>query len=255
MCTQRQKFQGDCWLAYDNNFRKFKAQNRSAKWTEIHGSFWSLAFSTQKPNEHCTMCFSLDHPTTSCPDYTKASDSNSYPTCRRWNFGNCDITTCQYKHQCLDCGEDHKVHVCPKTTKSTCHMTDRITRRVNVMSFDHADKSFKADDSMHNAPDSEFELCRLDISDQDHLVDRNTILNLPGSHFLADPSYALTPKFSPVTIETLRNSTYPYTSDLLSIDNCKPPESTPGIAIEGSTSINTPLIDSAWRTALSHHPD
>ena len=29
-------------------FRKFIAQNRSAKWTEIHGSFWSLAFSTQK---------------------------------------------------------------------------------------------------------------------------------------------------------------------------------------------------------------
>ena len=65
------KFQGDSWLAYDSNFRKFIAQNRSAKWTEIHGSFWSLAFSTQKPNEHCTICFSLDHLTTSCPDYTK----------------------------------------------------------------------------------------------------------------------------------------------------------------------------------------
>ena len=95
----------------------------------------------------------------------------------------------------------------------------------------------------------------LDISDQDHLVDCNTIHNPPCSYFLADLSYALTPKFSPVTIETLHNSTYPYTSDLLSIDNCKPPESTPGIAIEGSTSINTPLIGSSWRTALSHHPD
>ena len=94
------KFQGDGWLAYDSNFRKFIAQNCSAKWTEIHRSFWSLVFSTQKPNEHCTICFSLDHPM-SCPDYTKASDPNSYPTCRRWNFGNCDITTCQYMHECF----------------------------------------------------------------------------------------------------------------------------------------------------------
>ena len=156
------KFQGDGWLAYDSNFRKFIAQDRSAKWTEIHRSFWSLAFSTQNPNEHCTICFSLDHPTTSCPDYTKASDTNSYPTCWRWNFSNCDSMTCQYKHKCLDCGEDHKVRACPKTAKSTRY-----------------------------------------------------------------------------------NSTYPYTSDLLSIDNCKPPESAPGIAIEGSTSINTPLIGSA----------
>ena len=113
------KVQGDGWLAYDSNFRKFIAQNRSAKWTEIHGSFWSLAFSTQKPNEHCTICFSLDHPTMSCPDYTKASDPNPYPICRRWNFSNCDITTCQYKYKCLDCGENHKVCVCPKTAKST----------------------------------------------------------------------------------------------------------------------------------------
>ena len=137
----------------------------------------------------------------------------------------------------------------------TRHVTDRNIRRVSVIPFDHADKSFKADDSMHNTLDSELELCRLDISDQDHLGDCNTIRNPPFSYFPADPSYTLTPKFSPVTIETLRNSTYPYTSDLLSIDNCKPPESTPGIAIEGSTSINTPLIGSAWRTALSLHPD
>ena len=139
----------------------------------------------------------------------------------------------------------------------TRHVTDRNIRRVSVIPFDHTDKSFKADDSMHNTLDSELELCRLDISDQDHLVDYNTIHNPPCSYFLADPSYALKPKFSPslVTIETLHNSAYSYTSDLLSIDNCKPPESTPGIAIEGSTSINTSLIGSTWRTALSHHPD
>ena len=58
------------WIQYDSNFRKQAAAFSSEKWAEIHPTLWQLAFANAAPRTHYAMCFSLDHTTQTCDEYS-----------------------------------------------------------------------------------------------------------------------------------------------------------------------------------------
>ena len=60
--------------------------------------------------------------------------------------------------------------------------------------------------------------------------------------------------YSPVTLATIQNSSYPYTSDLLELDSYRidPPLFNP---VPGIMTVSSPLVAEAWEKALRDHPD
>ena len=116
------KFKGDNWIAYDRNFRKQAAATRNQKWADIDMSLWALAFAKAEPQESCSICFSLDHKTQDCEDYTKPTESEpstskqakTSPICLKWNWQYCQSSSCTYRHNiCVECHEPHKARNCP----------------------------------------------------------------------------------------------------------------------------------------------
>ena len=64
------KFKGEGWLQYDRNFRKFAEVHPGTRWAEANTSLWTLAFCGAQPRTHCDLCFSIDHETRECEDYS-----------------------------------------------------------------------------------------------------------------------------------------------------------------------------------------
>jgi len=55
------KYQSNCWLAYDRHFRQQAAAQPQCKWSNIDSTFWNLAFTGQAKVSCCKHCFSLFH--------------------------------------------------------------------------------------------------------------------------------------------------------------------------------------------------
>ena len=114
------KFRGEGWLHYDRNVRKRAAAGAGDKWGEVNTSLWALAFANAQPKEHCTLCFSLDHVTQACEEYTKPSEprqevQENAPICLKWNWQFCQASSCRYRHNvCVECHGDHKAKNCPE---------------------------------------------------------------------------------------------------------------------------------------------
>ena len=127
------KFQGEGWMYYDRSIRKRTAAGANEKWGEINTSLWALAFSNAQPQEHCALCFSLDHSTKECEDYDKPSTSHEpvpvsedphpsgvAPICLKWNWSFCQSGSCRYRHNvciCVQCHGAHKAKECQRRGK------------------------------------------------------------------------------------------------------------------------------------------
>ncbi len=122
------KFKGEGWLQYDRNFRKSAEVHPGIRWAEANTSLWTLAFCNAQPRPHCELCFSIDHETEQCDEYSPpeepakrrpAPSSENYPRpqgktpiCVNWNRRSCTSSTCSFQHICLECHQRHKEKDC-----------------------------------------------------------------------------------------------------------------------------------------------
>ena len=147
------KFKGENWIAYDRNFRKQAAATRNKKWADIDMSLWALAFAKAEPQETCSICFSLDHKTQECEDYTKplenepstSKQTKTSPICLKWNWQNCQSSSCTYRHNiCIECHEPHKARNCPSLAQHK--------RYTPYQRRQHQERPWKRGDSFRDKP-------------------------------------------------------------------------------------------------------
>ena len=243
------KFKGDGWLHYDRNLRKRAAAGAGDKWGEVNTSLWALAFANAQPKEHCALCFSLDHTTQACEDYTEPSeqvkkqqkDEASVPICMKWNWQFCQSASCRYRHNvCVECHEDHKAN-CPRLGSSRrfspYSRKGSQGRRVVLFATSEATSQPQPQVSMDSSINS--------IAD--YLIAKHILPCKQAEPISAD-------HFSPITLRTLEDKIYPYTSHLLALDSYRPPP--PSLpTIHEIEAIVSPLIPEAWEAALVGHPD
>lgn len=118
------KYKGDSWVQYDANFRKRAAAHPGERWAEVQTSLWTLAFANTEHNEHCSICFSIDHVSKDCGEYETPAEevkpkarspqmsASSRPICVAWNKYRCQSATCTFQHICLECRQCHKLKDC-----------------------------------------------------------------------------------------------------------------------------------------------
>ena len=107
----------------------------------VNTSLWVLAFANAQPKEHSALCFSSDHSTQACEDYTEPSeqvkkqqkDEASVPICMKWNGQFCQSA---YRPKvCVECHDDHKANNCPRLGSSRLPIQGKRGRRSQAVLF------------------------------------------------------------------------------------------------------------------------
>lgn len=127
------------WLGYDSHVRRHAAAVPSGNLSSVDSSLWTLHFASAKPRTRCASCDGVGHGQASCPQQAAkflsarssvtATAGNNYgryspqpatpywsgpPICRRWNFRQCLVPDCRFRHICLLCMDpSHPRKTCP----------------------------------------------------------------------------------------------------------------------------------------------
>ncbi|XP_048583293.1 uncharacterized protein LOC116612504 isoform X1 [Nematostella vectensis] len=112
------KYRGFAWLTYDENFRRYAAQDRSIPWDRVNLELWTVTFAgLAKP--HCASCSSPFHRSEDCPSGQHRLATHRSPRIHRNNVcfdfnrvTGCSRQACIYPHVCQKCADSHPAHQC-----------------------------------------------------------------------------------------------------------------------------------------------
>ena len=132
--TAVQDFDGQAWVRYDTAYRHWAAASGNRRWSLVNPSIYAMCFTGRasvrarcdlclRPghlSKHCTLEENVD---TDLPGRMKAVESvvlslakgNEIPKdaqeiCRLYNNNSCRYRRCKYRHVCVVCGGNTRLH-------------------------------------------------------------------------------------------------------------------------------------------------